>query len=223
MVVDTAAAPQTMSIVVVDDHTTFAELLIGALGREPDLRCLGIAKTVEDGVRLCLELRPDMVVMDYHLPDGNGLECAERILSAYPEACIVMLTGDPTPDALERAAELGICGFLPKDGSLSTMLDTLRRARGGTMVVHPALLAQARSRANRRSASAGVLTRRELDVLRLMAGGGDVRTNAARLGISTHTCRGYIKAIHSKLGVHSQLEAVVTASRMGLLPAAHNA
>lgn len=220
---DPAAEPVLpASILVVDDHTTFAELLTRALARESDLDSLGIAATVEDGVRQSLELRPDIVVMDYHLPDGNGLDAAERILAVRPETRIVMLTGNPSPEALERAAGLGVCGFLPKDGSLSTMLETLRRARSGAMVVDPALLAQARTRADRKERGGVALTQREREVLGLMTRGGDVRTNAKSLGISAHTCRGHVKAILSKLGARSQLEAVAIATKSGLLRPVHD-
>jgi DNA-binding NarL/FixJ family response regulator len=224
MILDlTRTQASTTNILVVDDHVTFAELLTGALNREPGLRGVGVATTVEEGVRMSLDVNPDIVVMDFHLPDGDGLDAAERILAVQPATRIVMLTGDPTPEALERAAALGVCGFLPKDGSLVSMLETLRLARAGSMVVHPALLAQAQSRATRRARTALVLTQRERDVLGLMARGCDVRTNANRLGMSTHTCRGHIKAILAKLGAHSQLEAVAVATRLGLLPVAQDA
>jgi DNA-binding NarL/FixJ family response regulator len=155
--------------------------------------------------------------MDYHLAGGNGLDAAEQIMANARGTRIVMLTGDPTPAALERAAEIGVCAFLPKDGSLATVLDSLRRAALGSVVVDPSLLIAFAAR----SASVGigitVLTQREVGVLRLMADGHDVRTNARLLGISESTCRGHVKAILAKLDAHSQLEAVATASRLGLL------
>ncbi|WP_454777705.1 response regulator transcription factor [Georgenia muralis] len=205
-------------ILIIDDHTTFAELLAGALDREPDLAGVGCAATAQAGVEQFLATAPDVVVLDYHLPDGDGLGVAEQILAMSTTTRVVMLTGDPTPGVLERAAALGVCAFLPKDGSLATMLETLRHARRGSMVVHPSLLAQLGAR---RAPSGGVpvptLTQRELEVLRLMATGKDVRGNAKALGISLNTCRGYVKSILAKLGAHSQLEAVVTATHMGLL------
>ncbi|MBO1269162.1 response regulator [Arthrobacter sp. PO-11] len=134
------AAP--LHIMIVDDHTTFAELLTGALEREPDLRSVGIAKSVASAVAMFPELRPDVVIMDLYLPDGSGLKAAESILAEAPEARIVMLTGNPSQDALREAARMGICAFLPKDGSLSIMLDTLRHARAGNMIVHPSLVAR---------------------------------------------------------------------------------
>jgi DNA-binding NarL/FixJ family response regulator len=205
------------SILVVDDHTTFAELLTGALSQEPDLRSVGTAGGVEASVRMCAALRPDVVVMDYHLSDGTGLTAAARILAQRPETRVVMLTGDPTQHVLEIAASTGICAFLPKDGSLATLLETIRGARRGTMVVHPSLLGVAHAERRPAAGNAPALTQRELEVLRLMAQGHSVGTNARLLRITPNTCRGYVKAILAKLGAHSQLEAVAAATRLGLL------
>jgi DNA-binding NarL/FixJ family response regulator len=206
-------------ILIVDDHTTFTELLTEALDREPDLCTVGSSDSGRGAVDLCRELKPDLVVLDYHLPDLSGLSVATLILAESPTTRIVMLTGDPTIEALEHAASIGICAFLPKDGSLAGMLDTLRNARPGGFLVHPSLVAhlsaQWRRHDDRRSVQA--LTRRELEVLRLMAAGNDVRSNAIFLAISENTCRGHVKSILSKLEVHSQLEAVVSATRLGLV------
>jgi DNA-binding SARP family transcriptional activator/ActR/RegA family two-component response regulator len=142
---DSAASRQErerLDILIVDDHTTFSDLLAGALDREPDFRSVGAAKTVDEAAMMFRELRPDVVVMDLYLADGSGLNAAERILSEAPEARIVMLTGNPSQEALREAARMGICGFLPKDGTLAVTLDTLRHARPGNMIVHPSLVAR---------------------------------------------------------------------------------
>lgn len=133
---------ERLRILVVDDHRTFSDLLTGALDREPDFRSVGSATSVESAASMFRELRPDVVVMDLYLADGSGLNAAERILSEDPEARIVMLTGNPSQEALREAARMGICGFLPKDGALGVMLDTLRHARPGNMIVHPSLVAK---------------------------------------------------------------------------------
>ncbi|MEC5199219.1 DNA-binding SARP family transcriptional activator/ActR/RegA family two-component response regulator [Arthrobacter sp. PL16] len=136
--------PETerLRILIVDDHTTFSDLLAGALDREPDFESVGAAKTVESAATMYLELRPDVVVMDLYLDGGSGLNAAERILAEAPEARVVMLTGNPSQEALREAARMGICGFLPKDGALGILLDTLRHARPGNMIVHPSLVAR---------------------------------------------------------------------------------
>jgi DNA-binding NarL/FixJ family response regulator/DNA-binding SARP family transcriptional activator len=201
-----ATAETAVRILTVDGHRTFAELLTGALDREPDLHSVGSAVSVETGVQMCRVLAPDVVVMDYHLPDGDGLGAAIRILEHAPDTRIIMLTGDPSQDVLRQAAGIGICGFLPKDGSLAAVLDTIRHARAGNMVVDPSLVARI---GDLNPPSAGVpptspVSPRELDVLRLMAEGHEMRAVAQSLGISIHTCRGYVKTIFSKLGAHSR-------------------
>lgn len=212
-----AGDTRVIRVLVVDDHTTFAELLTGALDLESDLSCVGSARSVEEAVARFAELEPDVVVMDYHLAGGNGLDAAEHIMADAPQTRIVMLTGDPIRAALERAARIGICAFLPKDGSLATVLESLRHASRGSMVVDPSLLAAFAARPAAASVGGPPLTVRELGVLRLMAAGNDVRTNARLLGITESTCRGHVKAILAKLDAHSQLEAVATATRLGLL------
>ncbi|MFC9773272.1 MULTISPECIES: BTAD domain-containing putative transcriptional regulator [unclassified Pseudarthrobacter] len=137
-----AAVTDRLRVLIVDDHTIFSDLLAGALDREPDLKSLGAAKCVESAVTMFRELRPDVVIMDLHLADGSGLHAAQRILSEAPLARVVMLTGNPSQDALREAARMGICGFLPKDGALGLMLDTLRHARPGNLIVHPSLVAR---------------------------------------------------------------------------------
>jgi DNA-binding NarL/FixJ family response regulator len=206
-------------ILIVDDHRTFTELLMGALDREPDLCTVGSTDSGRRAIELCRELNPDLVVLDYHLPDVSGLSVAALILAESPATRIVMLTGDPTPEALENAAAIGICAFLPKDGSLASMLNALRNVRVGGFLVHPSLVAHLNPKWRRHEAQHSVqaLTRRELEVLRLMAEGSDVRANARSLGISENTCRGYVKSILAKLEAHTQLEAVVSATRRGLI------
>lgn len=208
---------QAARIVVIDDHRTFAELLAAALNREGDLDCVGMAHGVRTGVELCFELSPDLVILDYRLPDGDGLQAAEQILSRAPDTRIVMLTGDPNVHAIQRAASVGICGFLPKDGALDILLDVVRSVRAGEFVVAPALISRLDLLGGKSVDTGPSLTVRELEVLRLMAAGQDVSTNARALGISTHTCRGYVKSILQKLDAHTQLEAVVVATKLGLL------
>lgn len=132
--------PETLGILIADDHTTFSDLLAGALDREPDFHSVGAARTVNGAVTMFRDLQPDVLVLDLYLADGSGLNAAETILTETPHARIVMLTGNPSQEALREAARMGICGFLPKDGALGIMLDTLRHARPGNMIVHPSLL-----------------------------------------------------------------------------------
>jgi SARP family transcriptional regulator, regulator of embCAB operon len=118
-------------VAVIDNHTRFAELLIGALNRESDLHCIGHATGVESGVRLFLDHRPEVVIMDHDLGDGTGLQACERILAQEPATRILLLTANPATRT-GQAADPGISAFLPKGGSLATLLQALRTAAGTT-------------------------------------------------------------------------------------------
>lgn len=214
-------------VAVVDDHLTFTELLTSALDREPDLASVGQAHTGAEGIALCRRERPDVVLMDVELPDMDGFAVTRAVLADLPETRVVVLTAHAAPEFVGRAAGAGACGFLPKDGSLSEMLATLRTARRGSLSIHPSLLTRIAMPGPRvptepapepeASLGAPALTQRERDVLELMGQGKDVRAISRELGITPSTCRGYVKAVLMKLDAHSQLEAVVTAVRMGLL------
>lgn len=211
-------------ILTINRHRTFTELLTGALNREPDLLSIGAAASAATGVAMMRELAPDVVILDHHLPDSDGLAAARRILAEAPHTRIVMLAGDPTSEAIRQAAAVGVCAFLPKGGSLATMLDALRHARPGHVAAHvaaPAMAADPGIPRERRHAvpSEPVLTPRELEVLKLLAEGHEVRAAAGRLNISLKTFRQHVKTIFSKLGTLSQPETVVEVSRRGLLEA----
>src|SRR5206468_10971222 len=124
-----------------------------------------------------------------------------------------------------RAAQAGASAFIPKDGSLSEMIDVLTRAHAGQMLVAPSTFAGTwDSTAPPREAS-GLrprLTRREQEVLDCLGAGMHVKAIGRVLGITPETCRGYVKTLHVKLGVRSQLEAVIKAQQLRLLSTADN-
>jgi len=212
-------------VLVVDDHRALAESLGLAIDSQHDLHCVGTAPTVADARRLAADEEPDIVLLDVQLPDGDGIELAAQLRAARPELRVVVLTGHTDVAVLARAAGAGVCGFLPKESGVAEVLWALRTARDGGMVVDGATLAAvldrvARLRRPQATAPLGAsdLTDREMEVLRAMGTGMDPQTIASRLGVSVHTSRGHVKSILSKLDCHSQLEAVVTALRRGLLP-----
>lgn len=220
-------------VLVVDDHRTFAELLVGALEREPDLEPAGHACTADEAVRVFAAERPDLVIMDVQLPDRDGFAATREIVAMSDDVRVVVLTAHGDPANATRAAEAGASAFLAKDGSLATMIETLRAARRGEFRCDPALLRPERGAAVRSDGAAtGVarpgrrlpngapvpsLTPRESEVLQLLGEGRAVRDIAATLRLSEETCRGYVKNVLAKLGARTQLQAVVVAWRTGLL------
>jgi DNA-binding NarL/FixJ family response regulator len=206
------------TVLIVDDHQIFSELLAMALGLQDDFECIGTASSGAAAVDLAARQRPDMVVMDIQLAKENGLEITRRIRAAVPDSVVVVVSAHRDPDWVLRAAQAGASAFAPKTGSLTEMLSVLRQARNGSMLVAPSVYNQPPSRPPPvRDSATERLTGREQEVLVLMGKGMAPRGIARLLGISINTCRGYVKTIHGKLGVRSQLEAVVKAQRLGLL------
>jgi len=213
----TQLPPATTSVLVVDDHTTFSDLLAMALEREQDFTCVGTANNVAQALAMVDTLRPDLVLMDVHLGDGDGVAATTELTRIYPELRVVVLTAHTDTALMQRAADAGACCLLPKDGSLPDLLEALRSARRGGLAVHPALLKALMTSQTPGSDCVPPLTRRERDVLRMLADGSDARAIAKSLGISVSTCRGYLKSLLLKLDAHTQLEAVVIATNHGLI------
>jgi len=201
----------------VDDHRTFADLFALALTGMSDLECVGTAHDAAGALALAEQLEPDVVVMDVRLGSEDGIEVTERLARAHPGIRIVVLTAHADRALMNRAAKAGACCLLPKDGSLPDMLAALRAARPGGFTVDPALLRTLVSEQTELKAPVPTLTSREAQVIQLLARGNDVQSVARELGISVHTCRGYVKSLLSKLDAHSQLEAVTLALRLGLV------
>ncbi len=205
------------TVVVVDDHRTFADLLEIALLGEPDLRCIGAAQTADAAVALIERARPDVVVMDVQLGDDDGIALTRRLTSLHPTLRVVVLSAFVDTPLVWRAADAGACALLPKDGALSETLKALRTAERGGFMLHSTLARRLASSSVIPAQRAPELTHREREVLQMLAEGMETRAIARDLGISVATCRGYVKSLLAKLGAHSQLEAVVCAVRQGLI------
>jgi two-component system response regulator DesR len=200
--------PSRTPVLLVDDHRVFTDLLEISLGMQPDLRCVAVAHTVHEGLAKAAATEFAVAVVDLQLPDGGGLELIPRLRELRPASRIVVLTAHPRADLAERAIAAGAVAFLGKDAALPRILEAVRTADADRPVVDAHV---------RRPAEQIVLTHREYDVLRELGQGRDATRIAAALGISVYTARDHIKAVMAKLGVHSQLDAVVSAERLGLI------
>lgn len=201
----------SLRVLVIDDHRSYAEALSLAMSLEPGIESVGHAPDVSLGVQMVLADRPDVVIIDWQLPEVDGVEGVRRILVADPRVKLVMITGHTNRGLTRLAGLAGASAVLPKESSIAEIMRCVRGAAAGENMVDT-------------TTDEGVedptpsLTPREAEVLYLLAKGKDTPAIANLLYLSIHTVRGYVKEVLRKLGAHSQLEAVAIARRDGLLP-----
>jgi DNA-binding NarL/FixJ family response regulator len=209
-------------VLVVDDHEMFSEALALLLSRHDDVRLVGSARDAEEAMRLVDDDEPDVVLMDLDLPGIDGIEATRQIRQAVPRAKVVVLSGVVDTETIADALAAGACGYVPKTRAVDDLLDVVRRAAAGELVMPErhlaAVLEQLESGriapSGRRALTR--LTPRETEILRSIAAGESTAQVAAQLGISALTVQSHVKSILAKLGVHSKIEAVTLAWRYGL-------
>ncbi len=208
----------TITVAVVDDHVMVAEMLALTISKESDLHLVGVAATVADAIELVERERPLVVLMDYRLPDGNGIDAVRKILKLYPETRIVLLSGSGPYDLLAQAVEAGSVGLIGKDRPVDDVITAVRAAGRGELVIRSkdftGLLSELRKTPQQKT---HLLTARELEVLQLLARARPTEGIAEDLFISVNTVRNHVANILSKLGAHSKLEAVAVAARDHLI------
>lgn len=215
---DASSETDARRVLVVDDQRSFAQSLQVVVDAQDDMACVGTALTGEEAVERAAAERPSVVLMDVDLPGIDGVEATARLVQQDPEVNVVMLTGIPDATVLARAASAGACAFLLKDSSVTEILDAIRNShhRAGHLDVDASAINQLLGDGTEGS-DVDHVTPRELEVLGLLAQGRQPKEIARSLGISVHTCRGYVKNLLAKLDAHSALEAVVIAHREGLI------
>ena len=130
--VDRSAFRDAPRVLIVDDHRTFAELLAGALAAS-GMDVLGTAHSAAQAIAMAQELQPDVVVMDIQMPKQDGLSATRRLREVAPHTAVAVVTAHRDPEWVVRAGHAGASAFIPKDGSLSEMIDILSRVRAGQM------------------------------------------------------------------------------------------
>jgi two-component system, NarL family, nitrate/nitrite response regulator NarL len=203
-------------ILIVDDHRLFAEG-IRPLLEQAGFEVVGVAGTGAQA-RALLPKQPDVILLDLSLPDVDGVALGEEMLAEHPAVKILALTAMREGDAVRSALLVGFYGYLTKDMATSELVESIRAAAGGQVVIPHALAASAAGAdaGDEYQELARHLTDREREVLALLADGAASDQIAKRLAIRPNTVRTHVQNILAKLGVHSRLEAASFAVRHGI-------
>jgi DNA-binding NarL/FixJ family response regulator len=201
----------------VEDHRVVAEGLAALINKQADMRVVGTVGTVSESMTAAAELNPDVVLLDFRLPDGSAADAAAAIRSIRPASKVIFLTRDDSDAARFAAVQAGASAFLHKSRAAADVVAAVRDVARGKMLITPRTIATLLAKRRSIEAQLERLTRREKEVLRLMAEGSPSRAIAAELGISYTTVRTHIRSLGSKLAVHSKLEAIVKARELGLI------
>lgn len=204
---------QRVRVVMADDHAPLRGLIRQALEGD-DFEVCGEAASADGAIELAVEHRPDVVLLDIHMP-GNGIRAAHEISRALPEAAVVMLTQSDSEEDLFDALRAGASGYLLKDADPSSLGGALRGVLAGEAAMPPRLVARiidefrapARRRFARRSRAAAKLSAREWDVMELLASGLSTEEVANRLFVSPTTVRVHVSTVLKKLRVKDRESA----------------
>ena len=209
-------------VLFVEDHQLLADALTALLGREPDIEVAGVARTVAEAREMAKD-RLDVVLMDYHLPDGTGAEATRWIKAHWPAARVVMVTALSDDETVLESIQAGADGYVTKDRAAEDVVQAVRAAYAGETLLPRSVIveiarrvAAARERGDERR-MVEPLTPRELEVLRALTEGLSTPEICDQLFIAPNTLRTHVQNIMGKLRVHSKLEAVAFALRYKLV------
>jgi DNA-binding NarL/FixJ family response regulator len=199
---------------LVDDHTMLRQGLRRALEGE-GINVVAEAGDGASAVRIALETKPDVVLMDVSMPAVDGIEATRRLMGADARQRVVMLTMHADRDVIDRSIKAGAVGYLTKDSSISEVIMAIKLAANGDRPMSPRLASAMLEEA--RKVEDGVVSAREEEVLQLVADGFGTTEIAQRMFISQKTVKNHLASIYDKLNARDRTQAVLTAVRMGIV------
>ena len=210
-----------IKLLIADDHHLFREGLSRILGDSPSFQIVGTVSSGEEAIASTVELSPDVLILDIHMPGMGGVEAAKQLHVRYPELGIIMLTVSEDENDLFAAVRAGARGYMLKNSTAAELTAGIERVHAGEAAISPTMSVKLFNRfASTPPASSprplDDLTDRERDVLKLVAQGMSNREIGVQLSISHHTAKAHLRHILDKLNLRSRSEAAVWAERQGL-------
>jgi len=210
-------------ILIADDHTVLRQGTRKLLEDEPDMEVVAEALDGEEAIRLALELKPDVVLMDIAMPKLDGIGATKMIKQECPEINVLILSAYDDDPFVFKLLQAGAAGYLLKSVHSQELVSGVRAVYHGDSVLHPTIARKVLSRlafaSGKPSATStpGGLTDREIELLKLMTKGFSNKEIASEVGLSIRTVQGHVGQIFNKLGVNSRTEAVVRGLQEGLV------
>lgn len=213
------------SILIVDDHPLVREGLKAIIGRSSKFEVVGEAGSGREGLRMADELKPDLVLLDISLPDQNGLELGRKIRSSLPETRILVISMHSKIEYVTQAFKSGAAGYMVKESAAERLIDALESVGRGEYYLDHSLSHQVVEEMIRSperetkilDTTYRSLTRREQEIMRMLAAGLSIKEIADKLFISPKTVENHRTNIMSKLGLHGSIELARYAARLGLI------
>ncbi|WP_225728995.1 MULTISPECIES: response regulator transcription factor [unclassified Nocardia] len=207
-----------IKVFLVDDHHIVRRGVADLIGAEPDLDVIGEAGSVSQALARIPALRPDVVVLDVRLPDGNGIELCRDLLTQHPELRCLILTSFTDEQAMLDAILAGASGYVVKDIGTLELVDAIREVGAGKSLLDnraaAALMAKLRAEAEAKSGPLAGLTEQERTLLELLGEGLTNRQIASRMFLAEKTVKNYVSRLLTKLGVERRTQAAVMASKL---------
>ena len=211
----------TISVLLVDDHSMVRQGVRAFLVTQPDITVVGEAGSGEEAVKLTEQTVPDVILMDLIMPNMDGVEATRRVKQVSPRSQVVVLTSYHEDEHIFPALKAGALSYILKDVSAEELATAIRKAAIGEAILHPQVAARVIQELQGRRGEAvnpfTELSERELEVLKLIADGKSNAEMAAQLVLSEKTIKGHVSNILSKLQLADRTQAAVYAWRQGVV------
>jgi NarL family two-component system response regulator LiaR len=212
------SAPNPIRVMIVDDHAMVRRGLAAFLKAEADLLLVGEAATGQEALALCSAASPQVILMDLHMPEMDGVEATRLVRQRWPDVQVIALTSFGDSELVRKAMQAGAIGYLLKNVSVDELANAIRAAHAGRPTLAPEAVQALIAPAPVEPALQYDLTPREREVLALMVEGLNNPEIAKRLVVSRSTAKAHVSNILSKLGASGRAEAVALAVHKKLVP-----